>query len=190
MATTVGVVLLAVVGFAAVGLRGLPTSTVGRETVLGIEVGQSREEVVARFHRPKEKWPGDPWQAESIPAIGQVLRPDDLPTPGKYDEVEVIGWPRNGVYLVMHDNRVAAAVIRASGASTRRHLKNGANVHEVYRLYPEVPSFEGKMPPDNAENHSSLVTHVDVFRYDQLGIGFEVRAGIVEAITLYPARQN
>jgi tRNA A-37 threonylcarbamoyl transferase component Bud32 len=188
--TTVGVVLLAAGGLAAVGLKGLPISVVGRESVLGLEVGQNRDDVVARFHRPKEKWAGDPWQPESIQAIGQVLRPEDLPAPGKYDDVEVIGWPREGVCVVLRDNQIAAAIIRASGASTRRHLKVGAKVNEVLRLYPEVPSIEVRMPGEGAEHHGSLPTHVEIFRYDQLGIGFEVRAGIVESITLYPASQN
>lgn len=190
VATTVGMVLLAAGALAAVGLRGLQNSAFGRESVLGLEVGQGRDDVVGRLRRPKDHWAGDPWQPDSIHAIGQVLRPDDLPTPGKYDEVEVLGWPRNGVDVVLHENQVAAVVIRASGASTRRHLKIGAKVNDVLRLYPEVPSIEVKMPPEAAEHPSSLPTHVEIFRYDQLGIGFEVRAGIVESITLYPARQH
>ncbi len=110
--------------------------------------------------------------------------------PGKYDEVEVLGWPRNGVYVVLQNNQVAAAIIRASGASTRRHLKIGAKVYEVRRLYPEIPSSEGKALAQGSEQHSSRPTYVEIFRYDQLGIGFEVRDGIVESITLYPAHQD
>jgi tRNA A-37 threonylcarbamoyl transferase component Bud32 len=190
VATTVGVVVLAAGALAVLGIRGLQSSVVGRESVLGLEVGQGRDDVVGRLRRPKEHWAGDPWQADSIHAVGQVLRPEDLPTPGKYDDVEILGWPRSGVDVVLHENQVVAVVIRASGASTRRHLKIGAKVNDVLRLYPEVPSIEVKMPLEGADHPSSLPTHVEVFRYDQLGIGFEVRAGIVEAITLYPARQS
>ena len=188
VATTVGLVLIAA-GALAMGLHGLPNPTVGRESVLGLEVGQSRDDVVSRFHRPKEKWTGDPWRPESSLAIGQVLRPDDLPNPGKYDEVEVIGWPRNEVYVVLYENQVAAAVISAKGAATRRRLKVGAKVDELFRLYPEVPSIEVKMPPDS-KHQSTPYAYVEIFRYDHLGIGFEVRAGIVESITLFPSRQN
>jgi hypothetical protein len=188
VATTLGVVLLATGALAMVGLRGLQNSVAGRESVLGLEVGQGRDDVVGRLRRPKEHWAGDPWQPDSIHAVGQVLRPEDLPTPGKYDDIEVLAWPRNGVAVVLHENQVVAVVIRASGAATRRHLKIGAKVNDVLRLYPEVPSIEVKMPLEGADHPSSLPTHVEIFRYDQLGIGFEVRAGIVESITLYPAR--
>jgi tRNA A-37 threonylcarbamoyl transferase component Bud32 len=190
VAATLGIVLLAAGGLAAVGLRNLQPTLAGRESVLGLEVGQTRDDVVSKFRRPKDKWAGDPWQGDAQAAVGQVLRPDDLPAPGKYDEVETLGWPRNGVDVVLYENQVVAVIIRASGASTRRHLKIGAKVNEVLRLYPEVPSIEVKMPPEGIEHHSSLPTHVEIFRYDQLGIGFEVRAGIVESITLYPAKQS
>jgi tRNA A-37 threonylcarbamoyl transferase component Bud32 len=190
VATTLAIVVLTAGGLAAVGLRGMPPSVIGRESVLGLEVGLTRDDVVAKFRRPKDKWSGDPWQGETLQAVGLVLRPEDLPTPGRYEEVETLGWPRNGVDVVLHDNQVAAVIVRASGASTRRHLRIGAKVNEMLRLYPEVPTIEVKMPPEGFEHHGSTPTHVEIFRYDQLGIGFEVRAGIVESITLYPARQS
>src|SRR5262249_11732254 len=155
---------------AALGLRGLQSTVIGRESVPGLEVGQGRDDVVSRLRRPGEHWAGDPWQADSIHAIGQVLRPEDLPTPGKYDEVEVLGCPRNNVDIVLHENQVAAVIIRARGASTRRHLKIGAKVNDVLRLYPEFPSIEVKAPLEGADHPSSLPTHVEIFRYDQLGI--------------------
>ena len=188
--TILAIIVLAAGGLAAVGLRNSQANLGGRESVLGLEVGQTRDDVVAKFRRPKDKWPGDPWLGEAHLAVGQVLRPDDLPTPGKYDEVETLGWPRNGVDIVLHENQVVAVIIRANGAATRRHLKVGAKVNEVLRLYPEVPSIEVKMPPEGGEHHSMQPTHIEIIRYDQLGIGFEVRAGIVESITLFPAKQS
>src|SRR5581483_4798863 len=49
VASTLAIVLLGAGGLAAVGIRNMHPSATGRESVLGLEVGQSRDDVVSRF---------------------------------------------------------------------------------------------------------------------------------------------
>ena len=61
-------------------------------------------------------------------------------------------------------------------------MKIHDSVETLERLYPETPDIHVVPLAGKAGSH------VNVYRYDDLGIGFEVQAGKIAAITLYPLR--
>ncbi|MGL4552694.1 MAG: hypothetical protein ACRC33_16085, partial [Gemmataceae bacterium] len=79
-----------------------------------------------------------------------------------------------GVFL---DERLAALVTAATSAATVRGVRVGSTVGQLLDRYPEAHGTKDAVVDG---------VRVDVYRYDGLGVGFEVRGGRVARVTLYP----
>src|SRR5262249_49858802 len=147
-----------------------------KETLLGFSVGDSRDDVVAKFGKPQRSQPGDPWHHETK-ALGLVLRPKDLAGDGNFDSYETLTWSKNRVAGVFRGNLVQALVVRLDQkAENGRGVRLGDNEIKLEHLYPEKPDIDtadASAPPGRGLR--KFATWVKIYRYNKLGIGFEVR---------------
>jgi hypothetical protein len=158
--------------------------------VLGIEVGDRRDDAVVRIGRaPDREQSGDPWAAElTREALGHVLKPDDLSGPGGKETADVLLWSNDDVVVILQDNQVRAVIVSEPyKASSPRGVSIGDSVARLEDRYreeqPELSSV-----PLGASTKPGHPSHVNVYRYNKLGIGFEVQGGRISSITLYQAK--
>jgi hypothetical protein len=181
--------LLAVFGMAALvkwWFFAPATSLAEGQTLLGMKIGDDKQNVVDGLKLVKESVL-NPWAEEPIPAyLGHVLRPGDLGLqPGDLARLHVQRTGDEKVCVIFHGARVVAVIARRHGAATGRGVKVDGDVNGLFERYPEgVTEVHDEKPAPGETNGREQ--HIEVRRYDALGIGFEVRGNRVRAITFYP----
>jgi tRNA A-37 threonylcarbamoyl transferase component Bud32 len=159
--------------------------------LLGVEVGNSRDAVVARMGTaPERAARGDPWKGEAPEALGYVLRPEDVaPKDAGRDNVDLLFWSGDEVCVVLNDSKVRGVVVHAPHkGQCPRGVRLNDSIERLKGAYPEEASSITPEPLRGAAAKAGAAKHVDVYRYDALGVGFEVQAGRVIGITLYPSK--
>jgi tRNA A-37 threonylcarbamoyl transferase component Bud32 len=183
-----------------------------QETLLGIKVGDLREEVWGRL-KLEAGDRGNPWDGEEPPQfLGHVLKPADLQLP--LEELARLEFRLTGdrmVCVLLHEGKVRALVARQTGAATGRQVKVGDPVQSLYQKY------EGEQPTDlrridvtamrtgprrfgdialppgvfatspGGSKPKPKPKTLEVHRYDTLGLAFEIDGPHITGVTLYPA---
>jgi hypothetical protein len=178
------VLVLVLVGL-ALWLAGLFSGTArgeGPERLFGIKIGDP-EEAVERKVPLTRIADGNPWTKPRLrPYLGNVLRAEDLRLSAEqFRDVKVRWTEGDHVTLVLfHKDRVVAVVTSepVAGATTAQGVRVGASIDKVFKAYPEGGHSDDRKLSDG--------THIDVRRYDHLGVGFESRQARVTAITIFP----
>jgi tRNA A-37 threonylcarbamoyl transferase component Bud32 len=192
-------VVLAAAGAALLGLSVwavfsfFPVYTSGtdaKESIVGIAIGDSRDELVAKFGKPERQWKGDPWQDNE--SLGLVLRPDNLSVAGAWEGYESLAWFKGQICAVLRDNVVQALVIRQPfRARNGRGLSMGDNEARLENLYPEKPDIDTvDAPPASGKSNRKTARWVKVYRYSALGIGFEVRDEKLRSMVIFPPQSD
>jgi tRNA A-37 threonylcarbamoyl transferase component Bud32 len=188
LAAAVGLIVLGLAiwaGIAYFGSRNTPPPPPGQETLGGLKIGDGRDDVVAKLGKPSRDF-----QVEAAPgivpdqiAIGRVLTREDLGPPNMTDRFEVLHYADDQLGFIVRENAVLAITVHARHkAPTARGLDVGDSEEQLIHLYPEVPtSVRG------VDASKESIRPIKVYRFDSLGIGFEVANGHVAAITLYRA---
>jgi hypothetical protein len=184
-----------------------------QETLLGIKVGDSREEVWKHLNLVSGG-PGNPWSAAEPPEyLGHVLQAADLQLdPDALEKLAVQLTADQQTCVLFHEGKVVALVARHRGAATGRQVKVGDAVQSIYQFYEgeqrnlqtiDVWAF---LPGPRRFGDMALSPNVfslgpagpkakkkktiEVHRYDALGVAFEIDGPHVSGITLYPAVKN
>jgi len=117
---------------------------------------------------------------------------------------------KDGVFVLLHENQVRAVVVHESHAGlTARGVKVGDAEDVLKHRYPEKPETHtfglknsereaSLFPAPNIRVYSSSAPPKGgnvpqwgmVFRYETLGIGFEVVENKVTSITLFPPKEQ
>ncbi len=134
----------------------------------------------------------DPWaQTSPPPYIGHILRADDLGLTPEQRKQLVVQWSADErAAIFWYDDRVRAVVVhQPHGVETGRGLAINDKVDQLYRLYDESPTETRlvELPADEAKSGHG---HMEVRRFDQLGVAFMIQKDRVIAIALYPAKTN
>jgi hypothetical protein len=185
-------VLLVLAGLlTAFGLWWLPDRTVTpgtQESLLGVQIGMPQQEVVDRIKHLTKGGPMNPWDGEKLPAyLGHILTPADLPVPAaKLAQLDVQRTDDERVCVIFYDGKVCAMVVREPHvAATGRGVKVTGTVQDLFTYYadatPRVSNVKLPQKKDKAGEE-----HIEIRRFDELGIGFEIERARVTAITLYP----
>src|SRR5262249_20791080 len=182
-----------------------------RESLGKIEIGDDRDTLmVKRSHSADTDQPhGDPWKGKHVTGLGHVLNRENVAddnTP--LEELDLLHWG-DSVFVVLAGNRVRAVIIHdAHGGETGRGVRVGDTESVMKQRYPEEPAL-GKFSIKTNERAFPLAPPVgglafasskppvggpnapqwgETFRYDELGIGFEIVGDKITAITLYPPK--
>jgi tRNA A-37 threonylcarbamoyl transferase component Bud32 len=172
------------------------TTATDRESLLGLHIGDEAESLRPywgkAFVNGTEVWKDD----DSRPRfMGNVLKARDLGVAGAGAKVTARLSADEKLWVALRPDPeqdshwlVQAIVLRSPReGTTSRGLRMGAGVADLFRLYPETPTEVIQKELPRTSGKGDRATHIEVRRFDQLGIGFEVREGHVTAITLYPA---
>jgi hypothetical protein len=167
------------------------------ETLLGVSIGDRRQEVVDRLKLTHSRG-GNPFALKvRPPCLGNALRTEDLRLPAEaLPQLEMYWTDGEKVCVLFFDDRVRAIVAQEPHAGA-----TGRGVHllgpwlEIYDRYgPEVSFEKQELPQVRPEDRDS---HLSILRNDALGVAFEcarVKKGDksmkVTAITLFPSVQN
>src|SRR5439155_5194035 len=141
--------------------------------------------------------------------LGHVLQaPDAADSPLRLEEFDLLHWSNDQLYVLMFQQQLQAVILHKRRAgSTGRGIRVGDTEATLRQKYPEQPdthTFSIKPGDRDARLLPLLPTVVyasapasgkhkpdewgEVWRYDSLGIGFELVNGKVSAITLYPPK--
>jgi tRNA A-37 threonylcarbamoyl transferase component Bud32 len=166
-------------------------SPASKETLLGISLGDGRDDLVAKFGKPERHWTGSPWQ-EKPEVLGLVLRPEDLLADETWQGYESITWSKDQICAVLKEGAVQALVVRQpSRAENGRGLRVGDDESKLERLYSEKPEIgTADAPPSIAKGSRKSANWIKVYRYTTLGTGFEVRDEKVRSMTLFPLQPD
>ncbi len=172
--------------------RGDVESVPPAESILGLQVGSSRDDVVAQLKRaPDIHRLGDPWKESARQTLGKVLMSEDLGGEASRDKLEMLGWSKEQVVVLLQDNLVRAIVIREPyHAFSGRGLKMGEPEARLVHLYSSEIAAEAPLlvQPVSGKSGAHPSKKGKIYRYDALGIGFEVEKEKITAITLYPPK--
>jgi serine/threonine protein kinase len=205
------IVLASVLGFLRDCLKSDTFATPAQESLLNVKIGFNRDELIAALKEPPEKEQprGNPWKGDHAKSLGHVLKPQDVQ--GDRDSLEnldLLLWSNGEVCALLHDNTVRALVVHKRHlGSTGAGIRIGDSEQELKSRYsldldPETKIFHFKnddrsrLGPDvlhgvftsgKPSNTSKRATSGMAYRYNSLGIGFELVNEKVTAIALYPA---
>ncbi len=167
-----------------------------KETLQDMAIGDSRDVVVATIGKPPEKeGHGNPWAGEFKEALGHVLRPQDVASDAAaLDDLDVLSWWDKKMCVLLRNNLVQAVVIRdLVKTNNGRKVQIGAAEATVMHAYTneDAPDIKS-IPEPGAKDEAATRSHTKgrIYRYDSLGIGFEIHEERVTGITLYPPRKN
>jgi len=204
----VGVAALVVLALAIWGALALlgwpkPVATPAKETLRGIEIGDSRAALMAKMGQPADKTQhGVTRKENALERLGFVLKADDLGGEAALAGLDVLWWSNHQFGVVLDQDVVKAVVSWQPNATTGRGVKIGDTQVHLEQVYPEEPEFE-KFHPGPSESaalanpnlwaSSKPTAHSGpkwgkVYRYNRLGIGFEVLNDRVSAMALYPSQ--
>jgi tRNA A-37 threonylcarbamoyl transferase component Bud32 len=158
-------------------------ASAGPESLHGIKIGDAREDVQEKLKLPTVSY-GNPFDPPKVrPHLGVVVQPFDLNLSGDGELRRLETRSTEGsrpTVVIFYNGKVVAVVSHDRAAATSRGVKVGDSISRVYDYYPEGgESKEAKL---------SDGTHVEVRRYDELGVGFEIRKSHVTAVTIYPPK--
>ncbi len=158
-----------------VGIALLGRTPEGRGLV-GIQVGDPRDVVVVQMRATPQGVYSGPWDPSKV---GYVLRPEDVGADeAARADLRVLLWSEHQVAVVLKDDTVRAVAVREpQPAACPRGVRIHDDLNRLTALYPE---------PREVKNVTADGARAEVYRYDALGIGFEVHGGRVVAIALYP----
>jgi hypothetical protein len=194
--------VLGLVGLAL--LHGLgpatsPTPT-ARESLSSLVIGDSRDEAVAKIKKaPDHVRTGNPWMRTDRGLLGQVLHQQNLGEEGDLDQLQTLSWDKPRRLVLLLEDKVRAVVLLDADPTggSARGLKVGDKEGElVHRYASEIASESPLLRPSNTKDGSPGTPRAKgpvfgkIYRYDALGIGFEVREEKISAITLYPPQPS
>ena len=127
-----------------------------------------------------------------LEAARRGVRPEDLPASETREGYESIAWSKGQICAVLKDNILQALVVRQPArAENGRGLRVGDNESKLESLYSEKPEIgTADAPPSIARGFRKSASWIKVYRYNALGIGFEVRDEKVRSITLFPPQPD
>jgi serine/threonine-protein kinase len=188
----------------------IPSS--GAESLLGIKIGDSESTALGESPTLKQLPPakevnGNPWTGEYSAFLEHVLQRKDLEAAGvPLDEITLLAWPDQKVFLLCHQNKVQAVVTRQSHAASGRGVHVGDNFTKIVEsAYKDENGQSSRFPPEGrtqldkmrlppwlftsgAPDSGSTRRSGVIYRYLEIGINFEVVKDHVTAIALYPPR--
>jgi serine/threonine-protein kinase len=164
---------------------------VDRESLMGIRIGDVEADVLPKVAVNKHPT-ANPWlQPVKDPAyVGHVLQPEDIgvSADGSAQFVLAVFSPDERGCILSYEKSVCAVVVRSPHkAATGRGLRMDASVADMLRLYPEEHQLDAVKVGTSA-GKAGPGGQVDVYRFDRLGIGFEVQGARVVGMTLYQPR--
>jgi serine/threonine-protein kinase len=188
-----GIGAAALLGLALAGVAKLilSSSTGGAssgETLLGLAIGDSRDDVVAKFGKPDRHFSGDPWKDKGD-FLGFVLQPEDLAGAAGWEGFETLTWHHDELCVVFRDNVVTALVVhQVARAHNGRGLRLGDTETKIENLYnPEKPAIDtADSPAASRRILGKSANWIKIYRYNKLGMGFEIRDEKVVSMTLFP----
>jgi serine/threonine protein kinase len=160
-----------------------PTTPPPVESLLGVKIGDPRQDVVEKLNLLRNSLEKNPWEKDPPPDyIGHVLRPRYLGLPEEeFDRLVASRTTDEKVCALFRDDKLAALTVHAP------HPGNAANgvgvgnsesdLAEHYRgeYYQNVPL------PAHAGRPAGEVRH-----YLRRGVSFAIHNGRVTAVALYP----
>lgn len=156
-----------------------------RESLLDIEIGQSRDDVIARLQKPQHEVTGNPWQGDSPEMLGHVLRPELLGDAQALGKLQVLWWHDHQIGVMLRENRVQAVLVHGPhSAESGRGVAIGTKVAKLKEWYDERPRTDSY----NMTAAKGRSRWGECYWFDSLGIGFEVENERVSAIVLYPPK--
>jgi hypothetical protein len=179
-------VIVALLALLALGwylfFQGGGATDKGPAAIDGVKVGDSLAEVKAKLNLTR-KTTGDPWGEKSKVKghLGNVLAARDLGL-SKEDLEHVVTHynddnPPTTLALFSGD-RLVAVVSRDAHAKTNTGVKVGSREGDVSSRYGAGRTIRTTEDPREGE--------VDVWRYGELGVGYEIRNQKVIGMTLFP----
>jgi hypothetical protein len=142
--------------------------------------------VVLTLGKPQLRFTGNPWKNQrDAKALGHVLKREDL---GDEDleNLHVLQWKNHEVCVIIRQEVVQALIVRyPQRGENGRGVKIGDKEARLVHLYSSELAKEDFFAGASAA--AQPTKKGKVYRYDALGIGFEVQNERVTAITLYPA---
>jgi hypothetical protein len=178
-------------GFFAIFPLSSGGESAAKETLLGMAVGDSRDDFVAKFGKPENHSTGMPWRFNSE-ALGLVVQPKDLTSDGVWDEYDTLTWSHGQICGVFKNNVAQAMVIRqhARGGSGRG-LRFGDNEGKTEDLYPEEkPDITFADAPATTGRSRSSAKRIKIYRFNKLGVGFEGRDHKVTSMSIFPPKPD
>jgi len=171
----------------------------GRESLLGVQIGENQQGVVD-FLKLSKGGIFNPWAQSPRPAwLGQVLQPEDLGlAPEDLERLDVERSADDRVCVLFHQGKVRAMVVRQPHKGGTGRIRDGRTLHlqanptDIATVYGDVP-YAVKLVDVSSEDDKSVTVNLEIRRYDRLGLGLEVKQGHnphVIAITLYPPRSE
>ena len=157
----------------------LPGKYEGPESIHAIALGNSPEEAGEKIALFKVDT-GNPWKRKlTKDHLGHILHPEDLKLSDAELAMVQTRWTLDGkTFVLFYQDRVIAVVSSDRTAKTARGLAIGADIRPLYDRYPESREAHTMTLPDE--------TQVEVRRYPELGVGFEIRNRRITGMTLYP----
>jgi hypothetical protein len=153
----------------------------GPESIADVKVGAEVAEAKEKLQL-KRQMTGDPWGPKSkVKAhLGHVLAAADLEVPeDAMDRVvtHYTGDDPPSTVVIVFEGKVKAVVTQDHHARTGQKVKYDSKAEEVRARYGFPPTATTVDTPEGK---------VSVWRYDERGLGFELRNGRVVRLTLYP----
>ncbi len=161
-----------------------PNARPDQESLLGLRIGGSRDDVIASLGKPQREVTGNPWAGADREALGHVLKPEHVGGPSELVALRVLWWHDNHVYVLLRDDQVRAiAVHQPYAGKSGRSIGVGTKVAKLKEAYDEPPRAESFRT-----TAKSRIRWGECYCFDSLGIGFEVENERVTAVVLYPPR--
>jgi hypothetical protein len=175
------------------------TITPDQESLLGIKIGDSADELIAKFKKPRRERL-KPWKERAIrpanPAhlVGEVLQSEDVGGEDDRFTLEALVWEQQHVTALVRDNEVRALIVaQPHKAASGRGLSIGDEEGRIVHVYssvelPEMGEFHTSPPSSPPPGWKAKKGRT--YRYNSLGIGFEVIDEKIAGITLFQARPS
>ncbi len=187
------IALAALLVVAALGVKlflfSTTVATQGAESLLDVKVGDTELPPKLELKQPRLV---DPWAKGGAPTyIGHLLREEDLGLTAEERKQLSVRWSADEHCSVLfYDDKVRAVVVRQPHTGqTGRGVAVMDKVDQLFRLYDESPTDARTMEIVGDETKFAP-GHIEVRRYDQLGVAFMIQKDRVIAIALYPAKAN
>jgi serine/threonine protein kinase len=140
-----------------------------QESIAGIRLGDTRDDVVARFGKPIS---GKPQLLRPFLTLEDVIRPGDTAAP------EILSWANNATVVVVVGDEVRA-VLAFQSAATGRDLRIGDDEATLRKAYPEPPAT-ARIVADFAPNE-----WVTLYHFPNLHLTVMTRAGQIAGIAMW-----
>jgi tRNA A-37 threonylcarbamoyl transferase component Bud32 len=165
-----------------------------KESLLGLEVGSSHEDVVLILGKPEQRFKGNPWKNTAYrAALGHVLNPElVVDREADLNDLCLLQWKNHEVCVLLRQDVLQGMVVRyPHKGENGRGLRVGDKESRLVHLYSSEVAMEDSfvIEAPAATLAAQTAKKGKVYRYDALGIGLEIQNEKVTAITLYPARR-